>query len=66
MTPASSSTAQPGAPRIVVLGSLNMDIVLRVPHAPVAGETLHGRSIQSLPAARAATRPWAARGRAPR
>ncbi|MBS0450357.1 MAG: ribokinase [Proteobacteria bacterium] len=33
------------APRIVVLGSLNMDLVLRVPHAPDAGETLMGRSI---------------------
>lgn len=33
------------APRIVVLGSINMDLVLRVPHAPVAGETLHGHSI---------------------
>ncbi|MDP9898327.1 ribokinase [Variovorax ginsengisoli] len=36
-------------PRIVVLGSLNMDIVLRVPHAPDAGETLQGRSITNVP-----------------
>ena len=45
MNPVTSSPA----PRIVVIGSLNMDLVLRVPHAPVAGETLHGHSIQSLP-----------------
>lgn len=35
-------------PRIVVLGSLNMDLVLRVPHAPAAGETLQGRSIAHM------------------
>ncbi|MDM0042549.1 ribokinase [Variovorax sp. J22G21] len=37
------------APRIVVLGSLNMDLVVRVPHAPAAGETLQGHSIHSIP-----------------
>lgn len=37
------------SPRIVVLGSLNMDLVLRVPHAPAAGETLQGRSIDHVP-----------------
>ncbi|WP_239467154.1 ribokinase [Rhodoferax koreensis] len=36
-------------PHIVVLGSLNMDLVLRVPHAPAAGETLHGQSIHRIP-----------------
>ena len=36
-------------PRIVVLGSLNMGLVLRVPHAPEAGETLQGHSIQTVP-----------------
>ncbi|QDL37098.1 ribokinase [Rhodoferax sediminis] len=36
-------------PRIVVLGSLNMDLVLRVPHAPEAGETLQGHSIHTVP-----------------
>ena len=36
-------------PRIVVLGSLNMDLVVRLPHAPAAGETLHGHSIQHIP-----------------
>lgn len=37
------------APAIVVLGSLNMDIVLKVPHAPAAGETLQGHSVQHIP-----------------
>ena len=45
MSPASSART----PRIVVLGSLNMDLVLRVPHAPAAGETLQGRSIAHIP-----------------
>lgn len=43
-------TSLPGTPpRIVVLGSLNMDLVLRVPYAPGAGETLQGRSIERIP-----------------
>ncbi|HSU20710.1 MAG TPA: ribokinase [Variovorax sp.] len=37
------------SPRIVVLGSLNMDLVVRVPRAPAAGETLQGRSIDHVP-----------------
>jgi ribokinase len=37
------------APNIVVLGSLNMDLVVKLPHAPAAGETLHGHSIQHIP-----------------
>ena len=42
-------TPSADTPRIVVLGSLNMDLVLRVPHAPAAGETLQGRSIHHIP-----------------
>ena len=42
-------TSSDPTPSIVVLGSLNMDLLLRVPHAPAAGETLHGRSIAYLP-----------------
>ena len=38
----------------MVLGSLNMDIVLRVPHAPAAGETLLGRSIDHIPGGKGA------------
>ncbi|URI08518.1 ribokinase [Aquincola tertiaricarbonis] len=37
------------SPAIVVLGSLNMDLLMRVPRAPQAGETLLGRSLQHLP-----------------
>lgn len=44
MTPSTDTS-----PRIVVLGSLNMDLALRVPHAPAAGETLQGRSIDHVP-----------------
>lgn len=40
---------QAKSPRVVVLGSLNMDLLLRVPHAPVAGETLPGRSLTRTP-----------------
>ncbi len=36
-------------PTIVVLGSLNMDLLLRVPRAPEAGETLLGHSLDLLP-----------------
>ena len=52
MSPTSSS--RPAAPRIVVLGSLNMDLVLRVPHAPAAGETLLGRSFATIPGGKGA------------
>ncbi|KQP40589.1 ribokinase [Pseudorhodoferax sp. Leaf274] len=36
-------------PNILVLGSLNMDLLLRVPRAPQAGETLIGHSLALLP-----------------
>ncbi len=52
LKPSSSSPAR--APRIVVLGSLNMDLVLRVPHAPAAGETLLGHSIATIPGGKGA------------
>lgn len=38
----------------MVLGSLNMDLVLRVPHAPAAGETLQGHSIATIPGGKGA------------
>ncbi|WP_436301758.1 ribokinase [Variovorax paradoxus] len=52
--PSSSSSSAAPPPRIVVLGSLNMDIVLRVPHAPAAGETLLGHSIAHIPGGKGA------------
>jgi len=47
-------SSHPQPPRIVVLGSLNMDLVLRVPHAPAAGETLLGHSIANIPGGKGA------------
>lgn len=37
------------APRIAVVGSLNMDLVLQVQRAPQGGETVLGDSLQSIP-----------------
>lgn len=37
------------APRIVVLGSLNMDIVIRLAVVPASGETVAGQSIDHFP-----------------
>lgn len=34
---------------IVVLGSLNMDLVMTTPRIPAAGETMHGTSFESHP-----------------
>lgn len=42
-------TSSDPTPCIVVLGSLNMDLLVRVPHAPAAGETLQGHSIAHVP-----------------
>ena len=36
-------------PDIAVLGSLNMDLVIRVPRVPEAGETLHAHSFMDNP-----------------
>lgn len=41
-------TTSPPAPRIVVLGSINMDLVTRVDRLPAPGETLLGNSFQTL------------------
>lgn len=35
--------------RVAVVGSLNMDLVARVPHLPVPGQTLAGRSFAQVP-----------------
>lgn len=39
---------------IVVLGSLNMDLAVRVPHLPKAGETLAGYGFQMIPGGKGA------------
>lgn len=45
---------------IVVVGSANMDIVVRTPHAPSAGETVLGRSLDYLPGGKGANQAVAA------
>ena len=42
---------RPAAPEgnVAVVGSLNMDLVVRVPRLPVAGETLAGRTFAQVP-----------------
>lgn len=44
-----AATAATAAPRIVVLGSLNMDIVIRLVSVPNRGETVSGQSIDHIP-----------------
>ncbi|HGY5235989.1 TPA: ribokinase [Aeromonas salmonicida subsp. pectinolytica] len=46
--------------RLVVLGSVNADHVLRVPHFPRPGETLTGRSYQVVPGGKGANQAVAA------
>jgi ribokinase len=42
------------AKSVVVVGSLNMDLVLRVPRAPEAGETLTGSAFTAMPGGKGA------------
>ncbi len=46
--------------RIVVLGSLNIDLVARVPHLPRAGETVLAESLQTFPGGKGANQAAAA------
>jgi ribokinase len=45
---------QPGGPQIIVFGSLNMDLVVRVARAPRSGETLEGRGFMTNPGGKGA------------
>jgi ribokinase len=47
-------------PAIAVLGSLNMDFVVSVPHLPVPGETVLGRDFQMIPGGKGANQACAA------
>lgn len=47
-------------PDIVVLGSLNMDLVARVPRRPAGGETLTGSDFKTLPGGKGANQAVAA------
>jgi ribokinase len=39
-------------PKLVVVGSLNMDLVVRTPHLPRPGETILGRDFMTAPEVR--------------
>lgn len=45
---------------IIVLGSINMDLVARVPRLPTAGETLLGQSLDTIPGGKGANQAVAA------
>jgi len=45
---------------IVVVGSLNMDFVVRVAHLPAPGETILGREFQTIPGGKGANQAYAA------
>lgn len=48
------------APNVVVVGSVNMDLVVRVARLPRPGETLHGRSFDTVPGGKGANQAVAA------
>jgi ribokinase len=48
------------APRIVVLGSINMDLVIRCAHLPHPGETIIGKSCTEVPGGKGANQAVAA------
>lgn len=48
------------APRIAVVGSINMDLVATVPRMPASGETLTGRALQFIPGGKGANQAVAA------
>jgi len=47
-------------PQIVVVGSLNADLTIRVPRFPVAGETLTGERFETFPGGKGANQAYAA------
>jgi ribokinase len=48
------------APSIVVIGSINMDLVVRAPHVPHPGETVLGHSFATIPGGKGANQAVAA------
>lgn len=51
---------QDGVPSIVVIGSVNMDLVVRAPRIPTPGETIMGRSFETFPGGKGANQAVAA------
>jgi len=49
-----------GEVQVVVVGSLNMDLVARAPRLPVPGETLLGRTFSTVPGGKGANQAVAA------
>ena len=47
-------------PHIVIVGSLNMDLVVRTPHMPAPGETVLGDDFQTIPGGKGANQAVAA------
>ena len=47
-------------PSIIIVGSLNMDLVVRVPHLPAPGETILGRDFHTIPGGKGANQAVAA------
>ncbi|HEY54396.1 MAG TPA: ribokinase [Caldilineae bacterium] len=47
-------------PHIVIVGSLNMDLVVRTPHMPAPGETVLGGNFQTIPGGKGANQAVAA------
>ena len=56
------SAGSPADPRLVVLGSVNMDLVVRTGHLPVPGETTAGTDFVTIPGGKGANQAIAAAG----
>ncbi len=50
----------PSAPAVIVLGSINMDLVVRAPQLPRPGETLHGSDFLTVGGGKGANQATAA------